>query len=596
MAGKMRQIRDNLYCMEDSCNVYLIKKDDRAVLIDFGTGCILDTLAELGVRQVEAVLITHHHRDQAEGLALAVQAGIPVLVPETEIELFTDASSMWQRREIYNNYNNRQDRFSLLESVEAKPLRDYETYRYLGMEFHIIPTPGHTTGSISIKTCIGGKTVAFTGDLIYGAGKLWSLAATQWSYNGGEGIPYTILSLLDLQEREIHDMFPSHGKCMKTEEAVSPTIERLTELLQLRKQNPRLFQLRENPYEMLTEHVLLNRTGMANTYVLLSESKKALLIDFGYDFMAGTAAGTDRSARRPWLYTLSTLQKKFGVESVDACIPTHYHDDHVAGMNLLKRKYGTTVICPESFAQILAQPWRYDLPCLWYEPIEADRIVREGIPFQWEEYELTVHPLPGHTRFASAVSFTADGETFLCTGDQYAGEDGQMPNYVYKNIFGYDDFTKSAKLYRKLNPDWILSGHWAGKKPDQAYYDMLERTGEEVERLHRSLLAGDGEEHPCNDFSAIMLPYQKRVTCGEAFEAEVHILSEPDREIRLELILSHGFTAGKTVRTLSAGERHTAFTLTAPEEAVRRAGIGCRIWVDETCLGTQAEMLVDVCK
>lgn len=596
MRGGVQQIWENLYCFQDACQVYLIKKGDRAVLIDFGTGGILDVLWELGICKAEAVFITHHHRDQAEGIARAVKAGIPVFVPETEYELFTEASGMWQNREIYNNYNNRQDRFSILESVKAEPLRDYGTYRYLGMEFHVIPTPGHTTGSISIETCMEGISIAFTGDLIYGPGKVWSLAATQWSYNGGEGIPYTILSLLDIRERKIQWMFPSHGVPMKTEEAAEPTAERLAELMKLRLQNPRLFQLREHPYERITEHVLFNRTSMANSYVLLSESKKALFIDFGYDFMAGAAAGTERSSRRPWLYTLPALKKEFGVESVDACIPTHYHDDHVAGINLLKREYGTTVICPESYAGILEHPERYDLPCLWYEPVETDRKVRYGVPFQWEEYELTVYPLPGHTRFASAICFQADGETFLCTGDQYAGDDGQMPNYVYKNIFDYDDFCKSAELYRRLAPDWILSGHWPKKKPDQAFYDALEKRGREVAALRRSLLPEEGNQNPGNDFPVIFLPYQNCAEAGKVFEAEIRVLQETEEEMRLELVLSDGFSCEKPVYTLQKGERAHIFTLYAPSVPVRRARVGCRLWLGRNCRGTLAEMLVDVRK
>lgn len=594
MAGQIKQIWESLYCVQDSCNVFLIKQKDRAVLIDFGTGSVLECLEELGVSQVEAVFVTHHHRDQGEGLALAVEAGIPILVPETEQELFNNVSEMWQSREIYNNYNNRQDRFSILETVETKVLKDYETYQYLGMEFHIIPTPGHTTGSVSVETFMGGKKIAFTGDLVYAPGKVWSLAATQWSYNGGEGIPFTILSLLDLQERGIQWMLPSHGEEMRTEDAVAPTVENLARLRELRRQNPRLFQLREKPYERITEHVLFNRTSMANSYVLLSESKKALLIDFGYDFMAGAAAGIDRSARRPWIYTIPSLMRQFGVKSIDACIPTHYHDDHVAGINLLKRKYGTKVICPEAYAMILEHPDRYDLPCLWYDSIKVDRRVAYGVPFRWEEYEITGYPLSGHTRFSAAISFAADGETFLCTGDQYADDHGQTPNYVYKNIFAYEDFCVSAALYKNLNPDWILSGHWPKKKPDEEFYRTLEEKGQELRELHSLLLPMEGTQNPGNDFHAIFFPYQKEVKCGEEFMAEVHLLSEPEEGIRLELIPAEGFTCKKNIHSFLLGERLHSFKIKASENPVRRARIGCRMWSKGRCLGTQAEMLVTV--
>ena len=112
----MDQLTNHIYLYSDTCNVYIIREGDHAVLIDFGSGAILQALQEAGIR-AEAILVTHHHRDQIQGLQLAAEAGIPVFVPHSEQELVSEAGQMWQAREIYNNYNNRQDRFSILESV-----------------------------------------------------------------------------------------------------------------------------------------------------------------------------------------------------------------------------------------------------------------------------------------------------------------------------------------------------------------------------------------------------------------------------------------------------------------------------------------------
>lgn len=34
----MRQISENVFCFSDTCNVYVIRNGDRAVLIDYGSG------------------------------------------------------------------------------------------------------------------------------------------------------------------------------------------------------------------------------------------------------------------------------------------------------------------------------------------------------------------------------------------------------------------------------------------------------------------------------------------------------------------------------------------------------------------------------
>ena len=80
----MQKISEHLFMFADMCNVYIITSGHDAVLIDFGSGDVLDHLADIGVERVTAVLLTHHHRDQCQGLPRAVEAGIPIYVPHTE--------------------------------------------------------------------------------------------------------------------------------------------------------------------------------------------------------------------------------------------------------------------------------------------------------------------------------------------------------------------------------------------------------------------------------------------------------------------------------------------------------------------------------
>ena len=67
--------------------------DGQAVLVDFGSGAILDHLDEIGVERVTDVLVTHHHRDQVQGLARAAEAGIRIWVPPLEAPLIAGAST-----------------------------------------------------------------------------------------------------------------------------------------------------------------------------------------------------------------------------------------------------------------------------------------------------------------------------------------------------------------------------------------------------------------------------------------------------------------------------------------------------------------------
>lgn len=608
---RLIRICKSLYVYRDICNVYIIKREHKAVLIDFGSGGVMEVLEELQISRVEAVLVTHHHRDQVEGLC---GYNLPVYAPHMERRLLDEIEILWQSREIYNNYNNRQDRFSSCYDIPVMgTLKDYHRYSFMGYEFEIIPTPGHTVGAVSIGVEMEGRHILFSGDLVYQPGKVWSLAATQWSYSGGEGIAYSILSMLEVQRRKFDLLLPSHGNGMLPEEALPETIENLARLRETRHQNPRLFLLRDTPFERITEHLLFNRTSMANSYVILSNSGKALLVDYGYDFMAGLAAGTDQSARRPWLYNIPSLMEQFGVTYIDACISTHYHDDHVAGFNLLRDRYQTKIMCAENYADVLEHPDYYDIPCLWYDSIPVDIRLPLDTPVQWEEYELILHPLSGHTKYSVAIEVVVDGKKVLFGGDQYA--ERTLPNFVYKNLFHKDDFIKSARLYREIAPDIIATGHWPWiENPDETYYEELDDVGQQVAGHHEKLLPEDWLSDETDDFVCRFYPYQKTVKTNETFRIKVRIriLRGIQEKVQMKIKAPQGFwVEGEEYEFQLAADCHgqcreevpdagnileSEIQITGPSQPVRRARISVLLSIGDRRMGEQAEMLVTVIK
>jgi glyoxylase-like metal-dependent hydrolase (beta-lactamase superfamily II) len=197
---------------EDTCNVYLLQHDSQAIAIDFGAGDILDELPELGIERITDVLVTHHHRDQVQGLDDAAAARARIWVPPVEQDFFTATSEVWARARAENDYALLQTRFAPLEPVEiAGVAAEYRTQAYGGIDVYTLPTPGHTPGSVSYLVDVDGRTVACTGDLLFASGELWSLAVTQWTYSGVEGQASTILSCWKVEERAPDVLLPSHG-------------------------------------------------------------------------------------------------------------------------------------------------------------------------------------------------------------------------------------------------------------------------------------------------------------------------------------------------------------------------------------------------
>jgi glyoxylase-like metal-dependent hydrolase (beta-lactamase superfamily II) len=579
--------------VRDTCNVYVLRNGRDGVVVDFGSGAVLDRLDELGLDRITDVLVTHHHRDQVQGLAQAVDHGARIWVPPLEEHLIAGVGRHWQARQVERDYNLSEDRFSLREPVPvAGSVAEDRTVNVGGLDVYTLPTPGHTIGSVSYLVKVGGRLCAFTGDLVHGDGQLWSLAATQWTYSGVEGQSSTLESAYVLAKREPAVLLPSHGPVIAAPtQSLTALQERLVELIDLRLGvRSGIRERLAAPFEEVTPHLLRNRVSFANSHVLLSDSRAALIIDFGYD----TAPW-----QRPLLWSLDVLMEQFRVETIDAVVTTHYHDDHVAGLNLLRAAKGTEVWSPSNVAPVLEEPHRYDLPCLWPEPIPVDRVLELGTPFTWREYELTAYPFPGHTLYAAAIAFDVDGKRVVATGDQYAFEENgrRLANYQYRNRFRRGDYVTTARVLAELQPDLVISGHWLPRAVDRDAVAALASIGERVRELHDALLPdeGFGEE----GFGARIEPYRCTVEPGGAVELEVTVRNPFARaeRARVELAMPPGFTASpesEDVEISPHGQGAVRFVIHVSPEPARRTRVAADLTVGDVRFGEQAEALIDV--
>ena len=111
--SNLTKISENLYCFNDTCNVYLIIDGDAGLLIDAGSGAVLSEIENIGCRRIEWVLHTHHHRDQCWGDSDLLEHGARIAVPQHERHLFATAELFWQYRRTYDNYDDRNDFFTI---------------------------------------------------------------------------------------------------------------------------------------------------------------------------------------------------------------------------------------------------------------------------------------------------------------------------------------------------------------------------------------------------------------------------------------------------------------------------------------------------
>ena len=90
----------NVFTWTDTCNVHIVRDGDAALLIDLGDGSVLDHLGEIGVKRVEWVLFTHHHREQCQGAPKLNGSATKLAAPEAERALFENPASFRKMNEI----------------------------------------------------------------------------------------------------------------------------------------------------------------------------------------------------------------------------------------------------------------------------------------------------------------------------------------------------------------------------------------------------------------------------------------------------------------------------------------------------------------
>jgi glyoxylase-like metal-dependent hydrolase (beta-lactamase superfamily II) len=373
------QISEHLYLFEDTCNVYVLKEGTRALLIDFGSGRVLDHLGNLGVTRVEWILHTHHHRDQCQGDGLANERSIPIAVPAHELPYFEEVEVFWGSRQIYNIYDVRQSFFTLAQSVRTSRVLDYETFQWGGYQFFVQPTPGHTLGHIALIAEIDGNRVGFSGDLVAAPGKVRTLYDLQYSYGAGDGCDYMVYSLAKMRDQGTDLLCPSHGQ---------PFGDTAPALLELER---KLRDYLEHRWNLTPTHDiaptavlphLLQIPGCSNTWIVVSDSGKALFVDYGSQsltFMHSLNVYFEAGNRlRMQEHNLDLLRDRFGVAKIDLALPSHYHDDHVNGLPYLQKHHGTRIWCYENMVDILEHPHGYKLGCTFAGPVAVERAWNRG--------------------------------------------------------------------------------------------------------------------------------------------------------------------------------------------------------------------------
>ncbi len=606
--ARLSRLSPSLWWYRDTCNVFLWTAGELGLLIDFGSGGILDVLEQTGVREIVAIAHTHHHRDQCGGDDLAVQRDIPIWVPARERALFEQAESFWRVRRTYDSYDASSLGFTRATSLPiARALADHERVSWAGGEFEVVPSPGHTKGSISLLASIDGGPAAFTGDLIAGEGRVPTLHDLQWQYGMPDAVGAALHSVTALAGRGPRRLLPSHGAPMDDGptalRSLAGNLRQLARLLAEIRRN-RLWTTWpssvDQPLAQVLPHLWVNAHSLANTYAVVDDEGGALILDYGFPSWDHFYAD-----QRFVAHTMDAFQAEAGVRRVVAAVPSHYHDDHLAGVPWLQREHGAQAWIHDSFAEIVADPSRHDLPCLWAEPIRVDRVLADGDVVEHAGARLETFHMPGHTMFALGLAGTMDGVRVAYTGDNLlAGTLSPLRAAapIYRNVMRRDSIRIGVERLLAYEPELLLTGHTGALEVTRADLDDFLSWARDLELVVARLAPVPGlEDEALDPYVARFDPYRADVAAGRSVTTRVIVRNHAAevREARVRIRVPDGWRVAPPTAAApvpGGGEIATfTFVLAIPADAIPgRTVVTAEIDLGGEPRGELAETLLEV--
>jgi len=547
-AGK---IAPDLFAWSDTCNVYVVRDGEAALLINLGDGSVLKHLSEIGVKRVEWVLFTDHHREQCQGaskLGPWRDRGTRVAAPEAERALFERPLDFRKMNVSLGDAFTIHGASFVRPPIEAIPLdRAFATndmFAWRGHEFACMDTRGTSPGGMTYLLRANGGLFAFSGDVMLDGATMHTWFDTEWDYGFAAGIQALRRSVARLNDSESSWLLPSHGPVVREPKAqlrkFSRKLERL-EKLYLRGYDPEhgsvAYQDKvskptviSNVWQVSPHLFKFKRLNFwPNFSLILSDNGRALLSDCGLldeKFLDDAVEG---------------MRRHFGLKAIDAIVISHMHGDHFLEAPHLREKWGAQIWALDNMMDKMEHPERFD----YSAPIQAygkkstdgsritgvrvDRAFKSGESFEWENKKFTIDWMPGQTEFALCLHGEIDGRKVAFTGDNIFG-DPDNPNQTgheamvaHNSAILEEGYIYGAEYLKRLKPDLLMGGHSFVMDRPAKFIERYRKWGYEMRDAFQALSSEKDYRYWFDPFWVRADPYRSTLAPGQATNVIVHV-------------------------------------------------------------------------
>ncbi|HEY3788831.1 MAG TPA: MBL fold metallo-hydrolase, partial [Urbifossiella sp.] len=460
------KIADGIFRTQRGPFGYAIVSGKKAVLIDAVVPP--ETVKELGAEAIEAVLLTHHHRDTAAFAAAYRKAGVAVRAAKESADWVTPAGVAKYWADSIPLRNSRTAYFVLAEGAPGADctLEDGKNIEFDEWSIMPIATPGHSRDHFAFlaKKPTSASAFLFCGDAFHSPGKMWTPFTTDWDHWTDVGLKPAAESLRKLAKLSPTHLFPAHGPVlsidipralMDTAVAVEEagfmkSFERFTknrlgnapkyDFLVPKEQ---IASAGDKPWAKVADHLWI--TG--NTYVLKARQGDGILILDPWG---------QRSADQ-----IEKLRKEEKLGPIEVVGFSHAHYDHFDGIHVLNGRDRCEVWGLDLVAIPLKDPLLVRAPFLDPRPIKFTKEFKDGDSAAWGGYTFKFHHLPGQSWFTSGIETTIDGKHCLFTADNFFHQDqfSGTGGWMGLNRSSPIPYGASAKKVLDVAPEWVLAEH-----------------------------------------------------------------------------------------------------------------------------------------
>lgn len=564
---------------------------------------------------VNEVLLTHGRRDVVWRARKAAEVAA-VIAPAKERDLLERGQDYWERfRESrFHDYSQQTTKVPTKSWPVKQWVNAGDKLQLSGTEFEVLHTPGFTRGSVSYVTELDGKRIGFTGDLIYGDGKLLDLYSFQDAIpnaqiRGYHGYAARLAELVDSLDRIIEadlDLaVPARGPIIDNPSVAAAKLKQRVRAIYrnylstnalhwyFKKERMQACGQRVLGDESKVELMPYCRHEKTPAWIYENSTSRLILSETGAGFLLD--CGSDRV-----IEAIQELVQQQVVDKVDGMFVTHFHDDHTNAVQQASEVFQCPVYAVEQYADVLQQPAAFHLPALTANPIQNVKVLRDGAKMRWHEYTLTFHFFPGQTYYHGALLVEKPGEKpVFFIGDAFAPSGLDDYCLLNRNLLHDDEgYLLCLKKVKSIGDCWLINQHIRHVfQYNQKEFDYLKSRYLKRRDLISQTVAWDDANYAVDEQWAVLSPRSQALSAEESKRLSLRIVNHSiqPRDYRIRFNLPEGVTTsdplsqtttilpGETgsveldIKATTSWQEHSWRVLTAD---IQTDGIDLREWCD----------------